>query len=96
MGNNLKLNCKLFIISSNYLNCFTKSTYVNKEAEFVKRQLSVILFQHLLEHKITLKYNPLIAQFIATITFSEMRKYCYLVDIKQKNPRTDGQNITTQ
>lgn len=94
MGNNL--NSKLLIISSNYLNCFMKSIYINNEDEFVKGQLSVILFQHLLEHKITLKYNPLVAQFIATITFSEMQEYCYLVDIKPKNPHADGQNIPTQ
>lgn len=97
-GNNLKLNSKLFIIGSNYLNCFTKLIYIKNEAEFVKRQLSPILFQHLLEHKITLKYNPLVTQFIATIinAFPEMKNYCYLVDIKPKNPHTDDQNITTQ
>lgn len=96
MGNDLKLNSKLFIISLNYLNCFTNSIHINNEAEFIKGQLSVSLFQHLLEHKITLKYNPLIAQFIATITFSEMQKYCQLGDTKPKNPHTDSQYITTQ
>jgi len=84
------------MISSNYLNCFTKSIYINNKAEIVKGQLSAMLFQHLLEHKNTLQYNPLITQFIAAITFSEMQEYCYLVDIKPKNPHTDGQNIATQ
>lgn len=40
MRNNLELNSKLFIITSNYLDCSTKSIYVNNEAEFVKGQLS--------------------------------------------------------
>lgn len=36
--------------------------------------------------KLPLDYNHLIAQFITTINFPEVQKYCYLVDIKQKNP----------
>lgn len=47
----------MFIILSNYLNCAMQL----HEAKFVKGHLSVILFQHLLEYKITLKHNPLTA-----------------------------------
>lgn len=44
--------------------------------------------------KLPLDYNHLIAQFITTITFPEMQKYCYLVDIKQKKNPTQMAKIS--